>query len=539
MSRKKTYHEYRQDPKVRFPAVAYVLDRKAVYITFSLVALLALGFTIKIGWDSYSRSIQEPEVVTPYLDLESVSSTGRTWAAELAAQNPADIAEWAISENTKPQTVIDSKICANIADLSTSLLSTHVASGKGVQTRIQVYGAGQAFKQFESYRAALDVCFNGVSAEKVSETTVARFPGGFIMTSGDAIIGVSTTEDLVDPLMNFYVTKMEETLKNSKCLSLSVVTADANRSFFYDRETYTGLEEKKPLETQVDIAALPTPTEIVLNEVENPDAVTPEAPLPSNFPQLPKTTANKPSIPTPVPNETAFAGDAAYKIADSQGPGCGWAWSAQSAPIYSEDELEAAKNASIRSTQEMLNANAANYVGNKIKWALQMAEIAPTADRWNTFVNQTNTVHEKWSWLEMQRAELEPFWFDYVAQHEYWSTFDARKAAAKTQFEEELKRCETDQKALEDWEEEWGDEYREQNKPKPSPSASPEPTRSAKPTATPSPSPTIKIPEKPAGCDTPPERPAIIDTEKPAEPQPPVVPEGVTVPNSWPNPKKS
>lgn len=547
MRSKKTYREYREDDTVKFPAVSYVLDRKALYITFSLIALLAFGLVVKVGWDSYNKAIEEPEVITPYLDMEPASSPGRTWAAELTARNPAGLSEWAVSENTKPQTVIDSKYCSNIADLSTSLLSTHKASGSGVETRVQVYGAGQAFKQFEAYTNVLDTCFNGVSAENVSQSTVARFPGGFLLTAGDGIVGVTAPEELIDSLIDFYVSSTESTLTDSKCVALNVYTNDAFRSFFYDRDSYTGLEETKPLETQVNISGLPTPTEIKLNEIANTEAIVPEAPLPADFPVLPKKAVEKPSIPGSVKDEAGFAKKAAYKIADFDGPGCGWEWSAQAPPVYSKPELESARKAAIKSTQESLDVTAQSYVRTKVDWALQIASILPKADRWNSYVNQTNSVHEKWYWLEAEREALRPAWFDYIAQHEEWSTFDARKAEATRLFDEASKKCEADEKALEEWEDKWGKLAEEREKQlekerlekekkesekdsKPSKSPSPSPTPSA------SPSPTVEIPEKPAGCDTPPERTEIMDQEKPAEPIAPDVPKGVTIPQSWPNP---
>lgn len=105
------------------------------------------------------------------------------------------------------------------------------------------------------------------------------------------------------------------------------------------------------------------------------------------------------------------------------------------------------------------------------------------------------------------------------------------------------------------WEEEWGDLWAEQqaaiNNPVEEESVEPteEPTEGSEsatesPTASPEPEDDtttedildLDIPEKPAGCSTMPDRPAIVDQAKPAEPQAPDIPEGVTIPDSWEKP---
>lgn len=542
MRSKKTYEEYKKDRNVKFPVAAWILDRSTLYVAVAIVALLAIGGFAKLGWDSYSRAIQEPEVISPYIDMESASSTGRTWAKELASKAPTGVTTWALNEKTKPQPFVDYKICPTVAEIPTTLLSTHIASGEGIETRVQVYGAGQATAQFDTYINALNSCFGETTIQTSGNTRFAEFPGGFVITAGDAIVGSTTADpNRYDAILDFYLNNVERTLEETGCIALAPAASDAKRSFFYDRESYIGLEEKEELESNVNIAGLPTPAEIKLNEIANENAILPEAPLPPDFPELPKNEVKPPVIPTSVQDQSMFAGVAVYKIADTKGPGCGWDWSAQESPVYDDKSLENMKKNSIQQTKNDVDSKAIDYVKTKINWALQVAAIAPAADDWNIFVNKTNEVHEKWEWLENERAKVQTDWYNYVAAHDDWFTFDERKAAAIKQFEEDTKKCEADKKALEDWEDKWEElaEEREKEKEKenPEPSKSPSPSPSASISPTPSPSPTVEIPEKPVGCDTPPERPEIADQEKPQEPQPPFIPVGVTIPQSWPVPK--
>lgn len=538
MRSKKTYSEYRNDPEVRFSALRWVMDRKTPYVIVALVSALALGLVLKAGWDSYTRSIQDPDVESPYMELISSESKGMLWAKDLVSQNPASLPEWSVSESLKPQAAVDSQICSGMSELPTSLLATRSASGSGVSTRVQVYGAGQAYRQFESYAATLNSCFGELPIERSGNSSFVKYPQGFLITAGDGIVNVSAPEGLYDQTLAFYLSEVETTLSNSECASISSTSEDAKRSFFYNSSEYAGLREKQTLESTVDISALPSPSALEMSDIERMFVAVPEAPLPKDFPELPKATVQKPTLPNAPEDKDAFIADADYQVPDDIGPGCGWEWSAQKSPVYNLSELEEEREYTLRATQDNLNTNAKDYVKNKINWAVQVAGIAPSVDRWNAYANSVNKTHERWEWLNAEREALLPRWNDYIEEYEYWDSFDERKALATKEYEEAVKKCEADEKALEEWKEKWekkAKEREEAEKKKPTPS--PSPSSSSSPTPTPSKS--EDVPEKPEGCDTPPVKPEIIDVEKPAEPEAPEIPEGVTIPQSWKNPKSS
>jgi hypothetical protein len=544
MRSKKTYREYQESESIKFPAAAWLLDRVGIYVTVLLIAVIALGSFMKLGWDSYNAAIKPPEVITPYADVTPVSFVGKTWAEKLISMNPASLPDWAVDKSTKPRPVIDAKNCSAAGTVPVSLLSTHVATSAGTDVRVQVYGAGQAAKQFSDYTSTLGSCFGTMDSQNSGKTTFAIFPKGFILTSGDAIVGVFTVNNqLRDKLLDFYLNNVESSLVESGCLALNATAADANRNLFFNKDQYTGLESTVNLETSVDTANLPTPTNLKLNEVEDLSAVVPEAPLPANFPELPKTTVQRPQIPAALKTEDAFKAPAKFQVLDEQGPGCGWNWTAQMSPDLDLQKLATEKNNSIQRTQGLLDGNATNYVSGKINWALQLASLAPSVDIWNAYANQTNTVHKKWQWLETERMKLEGPWRQYVVDHDEWLTFDQRKVDALKKFDEDFKKCQKDEKALEDWERDWKDIAEKQAKDKAKAEADAKDAEKNKPTASPTPTPTatatataVTIPPKPAGCDTPPEEPEIASQERPEEPKAPVIPKDVTIPASWPAP---
>lgn len=531
----------------KMAAIRYFFDRTYIYsfIAIFVVATIGVGFYVKGGLDSLDRIVADPEINSPYQNIEMANSTGKNWAMELIKKKPTNVQKWETTDSSKPQHAIDPKTCGSIKDIPTSLLSTYTGLGSGTETRIQTYGAGQAAKNFNAYTTAISDCQQVETAsDKIS--AVSKFESGFIMTMGDAIIGVKTTNNTErDNILKFYMDEAEKSLKASKCLALNVTEKDSSRSFFYDPKSYTGLTKDKELSTQVSIKELPVPTSIKLKNLEETTVTEPEAPLPDGFPKLPKDE-EKPTLPSDVENKTAFDGKAIYQIADENGPGCGWGWSAQAAPIYDQAKLKKAEETSIIKKQNELNDQAQKYVDSKLQWSFNMALMAPAVDNWNNYVNKINNVHEKWDWLTKEREKIKTDWYNYVSAHNDWSSFDGRKDDASKKYDESLKQCKAKQDELSAWEEKWGEIYDEQKKAELLPT--PEPTENKEEgtdeEVTPSPTPTpeqtekpkVDIPEKPAGCTVLPEKPAILDQTKPAEPQAPKIGSGVTIPQSWPQP---
>lgn len=545
MRSKKTYREYRESESVKFPAAAWLLDQVGVYVIILLVALIAIGSFMKMGWDSYTAAIKPPEVITPYADISPASFVGKTWAEKLIAMNPAALPAWTVDKSAKPRPIIDPKNCPADAAAPISLLSTHVATGNGTDVRVQVYGAGQAAKQFEDYLTSFGPCFGKMNAENSGKTTFAVFPRGFILTSGDAIIGAYTVNDQVrDALLDFYLKNVESSLIESGCLALNSKADDATRNLFFSKDQYTGLKGITELESSVDTANLPTPTGLKLTEIEDLSAVIPEGPLPASFPTLPKITVQKPQIPAALKTETDFKSSATYQIVDDKGPGCGWDWTAQVSPELDLKKLENERNNEILKAQGAIDGSANTYVSGKINWALQLAALAPNVDSWNVFANQTNTVHKKWQWLEIERSKIESAWRQYVVDHDEWLTFDQRKSDALKKFDEDFKKCQKDEKDLSDWNRDWKDISEKQAKDKAKSEEDARDEEKNKPTASPTPTPSatttepsVTVPPKPAGCDTPPVEPEIATQIKPEEPKAPIIPKDVTIPSSWPTPK--
>lgn len=555
MARKK-YSDYKADPTIKIPIVAWLFNRGALqllYTGFAAFSVLAMVLLYSSGANAWKRITTEPQDVSPYQEIEALNSPGRDWAESFIAKSPADLSGWTVSDIVKPQN-ITAPDCAFNDNPSTSLLSTHTASSGEAQVRVLLYGAGQAGADFDKYVALLKECSNvEIIDEEFGRT--AKFKNGFITTMGDVIVNfVGTDNTQRDKLHEFYYNELVSSLKEYSCLDLDVNSTDDTRSFFYNPDTYGGLKETTVVETQVDIKNVPTVSSLSVDEIQNPGTIMPEAPLPQDFPELPKEEVAKPSLPQAVEDKDDFKADAIYNIADTNGPGCGWAWSAQKAPVYDESKLMIDKNSAIVENQNNVDTKAQEYVNSKNDWALKTVLVMPSVNSWNKYSQDVNNVHDRWDWLNTERDKLYQPWHDYVREHNDWAGFDGRKSDALTKYNEKLQVCLDTQETYLEWEEKWGELYAQQQAgltAPVSPPTTPEPTETPTDPENPSDSPTeapkpttqpttpekpIDVPEPPENCLTLPERPAIIDQEKPAEPMAPEIPAGVTIPDSWDKP---
>lgn len=531
MSRRK-YREYKQDDSIKTPLFAWLMDRSIIYVAVFATAGMFVGGFLKEGYDSFQSVVAEPEVDSPYQDIVATNSPGMNWAYSLINKKPTTVEEWKVSDSKNPRHLFDVSRCSGQGDVPATVLATYSASGSSIETRIQVYGAGQAAAQYEIYKKVYNNCFDKVESAENELGSTVKFDKGFVITLGDSIISVTAPDnDVRDELLKFYLDEASQSLVESGCIALTVTSDDANRSFFYNPDSYTGLLEKKTISTQIGIDDLPSPEIFDLSDIDDTSAVEPEAPLPEDFPSLPKEV-DKPTIPSDVEDKDNFDKVAKFKIVDSKGPGCGWAWSSQKSPTYDNDALISERENSVKAAQTASNEEASIYVQSKRDWAFNVALILPQADAWNKYVAKVNKVHKKWAWLDHERSLIKDSWYKYVEEYNDWLSFDDRKKDASDAYDKELEECKAKQDDLNAWEEEWGDLYDQQEAEKDNPTESPEP--SDEPSS--SPTPTVVIPERPEGCTNIPERPSILDEDKPDEPQPPSIPAGVTIPDSWAKP---
>lgn len=548
-AKKKSYRELKADPVIKAPLAAWVLDRKALYISVTLVGCLAAGAFVYQGWEAYGAITAPVEKDTPYLTVDPAESAGARWATSVL-NGGNGIEGWELRGLTQPSHgFLQDATGGTAGEVPITLLATQLASAGEVKALAQVYGAGQARKQYDLYVSKLSAQ-GPVESKQISDSGVfgARFERGFILLAGDAIVGVQTLDDAQrEELLAEYLSEVESTLPESGCVNISAADG-SKRSLYFDAKSFEGLQETREVDPEVNTDYLPTLQALGTNEIADPYASTPEAPLPESLPALPPEV-KKPTLQNAPPAIDDFTEIASYRVQDPIGPGCGWDWSAQNPLEDDVESLRATEADTVTKLQNDVNGKAQSYVDSQISWARIVALTTPKLDSWNNYVGTVNAIHDRWAKLTRDREALRPLWDTYLANYESWSTFDARKAAAQQSYDASLAQCIVTRETHDEWELEWGsgplrekqDAWREEQEALiPEPSASPSPN----PTATPSPQPTAQVPTtpmptappEPADCAFDPAEPLILDQQKPAEPAAPAIPEDVTIPNSWPKP---
>lgn len=542
MSRR-SLQSFKDSSTVKTPHIAWLWDRKIIYVISMTVAAIFIGSFLWKGYATYQHIITPPKVSSQYMSVSAKNSPGMSWARTFIAKKPPTVTTWNVNESKKPIHLFNNCSAGNIPS---TLLGGLQASGNSTTTTVQIYGSGQAVAQFDAYKKMYRQCFTHFSDDSSSSTKLLKFDNGFVMSMGDAMVGVLTSDNTGrDKMISFYESEMRSSLLGSNCLSLSETAADATRSFYFNAARYKGFFKRQTVSTKVDINNLAVPQKITLASVDNDEVQQPEGPLPEGFPKLPRTV-QRPTIPSTVKTVDHFDETAQYKIADENGAGCGWVWSGQTPPVYDTTKLADDKKDALAEAQQKIDSLAESYVSDKRNWAYQVMTVLPQADQWNAYVKNVNAVHSKWSWLNTQREIIEPAWNDYVAAHDEWFTFDARQKAASDSYDKALQKCKTEQDALTEWEKKYGNSTVQQpdsSEPEsvPSPSAVTAPSSRPAPSAGPTPSsaPTSSVPPMPSGCTTVPERPLILDQQRGPEPTAPKIPDGATIPNSWPKPRTS
>lgn len=549
----KSYSEYKADPTVKTPALAWLLDRKALYVSVAVVGALGCGMLGWQGYQSLERITAEPVEDSPYADVKPVASPGLTWGADFVKDAPAGVKKWTVVEATTPSHGLLNDQCSTLDTPNVAMLASYSASGSGVKLLAQVYGAGQARKSFEQYATEFASCA-GFERGAVGDSGIEQFTFGDVVvyTAGDALVAVEASDaSQLKKLKDFYATKMKTSLEDSKCLSLESSEDDALRSFYVDKDAYKGYYNSEQLKTRVDVGDLPTVTGLELSDVKDVYATEPEAPLPDDMPELPKEVT-RPAVAEQIPEQTDFSKTVSFLVRDDDGPACGWAWSGVTAPEYDDEELKAGEKNALRDGQNTVDTDALNYVEDNVHWAIGTAQTAASIDDYNIYVKKLNEVHSRWNWLEGEREKLKTPWYNYVEAHDNWSTFDARKKSATEDYNEAVEECKAANDAVEKWEDKWRDKYEEQKearekeeaKPSPAPTPSPSPSDgggeeqpSPEPTETRDPILDVDIPDRPEPCESEPVPEPIVNQNKPDEPEAPAIPKGVTIPNSWPEPQ--
>lgn len=555
MKRKKTFKQLREDPVIKHPILAWLMDRAMLHtVVVAITVIMVAGFVIE-GYQSLQRMMTDAATPSDYMEIVAEDTPAASWAASFVRS--VDLGdEQRVSDSLKPTHGFLSESLINVGELPVTLIGSATAEAENdVAIVAQTFGAGQARKQFDKYVSLLGT---SETATRSSNALISTDSGTIrIGVVGDALIALRAPLGMIDARFNKVMEVAETSLTESGCKALDADTDQSRRSMYYNKDAFTGLLVTEIVKTQVNLESLPNIKIPEITNIASPGKQKPEGPFPMDFPNVPENTPTKPSLTSAPEVGSRFQKNVTYRVPDLDGPGCGWAWSGQKPTVEDESNLKAEQDAALRLAQEEINYNAQEYVDSVLSWARKSIILAPQSEQWNRHTDKVNKVHEAWQKLEYDRVAIKPLWDEFLRLHEDWRTFPQRQADADKLFSEAQDRCAADTQELDEWNEEnselvedyllaYGDweqseaqklaEYEEELAEWMS---LPEGERGERPVKPePTDPPNDPRDDRPAGCEDVPERPAILDQQRPPEPQPPVIPEDVTIPYSWGQPRE-
>lgn len=344
------------------------------------------------------------------------------------------------------------------------------------------------------------------------------------------------------------------------CVSLELPVSDSTRSPYVDANAYTGWQRGREVTLNPDAPGLapgylPKDQPVSGRSVPRgnvppsmavaPDAAVPGAPLDVAVVTLPKQPL-EPFTPASLPAAVEHPGAAPQappvpatsttvpeRVRDEDGPGCGWDFTGQKAPVYDDTAEKQRADGLAAEAHAKLVAERIAYQNARSVYLVAYADYAYRVQKYNEYAGQVAAVAAAWDDLNQKRAVYRAALDAYYRDLDNYENFFDRKAQAQVDYEAALQRCvdqdkrrEQYEKDLETWEkamEEWEARQRERTPATPGPTPMPTPTAN-------DPAPVKPVFEETETC--PPTRPAILDQREPVQPTPPAKPD-VPLPSSW------
>lgn len=410
-------------------------------------------------------------------------------------------------------------------------------AGRQVVVSVTTYTAGQGAVALNGWSTLLGDCRSG--SDSVGRYAVAT-PGAdgvvawvrpdsgatgaatmFLWRRGDVLAAVtspSANPDGLGVLAAQVDTALLATLAG-RCADVGSSLADAARSPWVSRESFTGLTQPLP------IAVTPSPTPLAQPDAAIvPDTYTP-SPLPSiSYPVRPYDPIWPADLPLPVgsplapirPSPAPSATTVAARVDDPTGPGCGWAFTGQVRPPYDEATEASLTQARAEQAQEELVARQAQWQSDLVAWWREVPLYEQQAALFVGYADAVRLVADAWDRINQERLDYADAVAAYDAAAMARNEFLARQDAARVAYEEAVLAC--------------GSTPSPTPTPTPTDSVTPDPT----PTGVPVPSFTpVPDPSTPIGTGCPPEVPTILyesPPELPAVPTPPADPRPSVLP---------
>lgn len=419
--------------------------------------------------------------------------------------------------------------------VQTGASPTYTATGTATGTldvSARAYPAGGGAVAFEDMTQAVLGCSSaslststsnlGVEVVQVSTTKTTSLVwrrGDVLMVATITSHGQPTSADPVVPALTRLDRSLDAALATT-CPDQRAGVEEARRSPYVNRKAFYGnyrVEQVQRQDTGEMTAEARTTDPVVPIPGKHFDAPD-ESVLPT--PPVPALTSGPTSLPVPVPSPTEPKAPAAtakdsvslkHKIADPTGPGCGWAFTGQSAPTFDATTADAAFAQEAATAQAAMAQAWSRWQDAKVAYYAAYAKYATKATAYQTYAAQVEQVRAAWAVVDQARAQYHAALQTYTKAVAALAQWKADRAQARAAYKAAVALCRTQVPP--------GPTQPTPTSPSGTPTSPVDPTvpvTPTVPTATASSTPTVP----PMVCPAP--RPKILDATAPTVPASPV-----------------
>lgn len=486
-------------------------------LTLTPLLISGVGFTVV---DSVYKIPEEKTAESPYRNVVAQNSMGSSWLDSFLGTQPfshslgGDITQWSKTTATRTLIPSDETNCVSPQPMPPYILDVQGAKNNLIEVNAAITQPGLSkdiINRYEERAADCNVKFKRVSEDEVelgNDTTLLFYGDTIVSLSFDKVKNMSKTDK--DQIVEETRQAIMRTLEQSQCLSISTSVNDKYRNIYYtvDNEP-VGLFKDEEVLTTVDLENLPTLSTVEEKLVNYPNLTKPEAPYPVDFPDVPAKQEMPEILELPQMTNDVYAKNINYEIVDENGAGCGWSWAInQESPVYDKEKLTNEANTLRNDALKEVNVKASEFVNNYMDSFSVVLNQQVDIVKWNNYVDNVNSVHNRWNELTEARKSIKTSYLNYVNSYNSWLTFDERKNMALETFKKMNDEC----IRREEEHAQWLEKKKENSANRVNNANSAD--------------------KEPIVCSFGVPRPSILDTDKPAEPTF-NIPEGVTIPNSW------
>ena len=531
-----------------------------------------------IGESEAEEEVVEEESDRVPID-PSVTSPAEAMLVDLFREPIGDLSEPIVDIQGTPNNALN-WVCRYTPEPAPALGASAVHSSERASVTLHAFGAGQGKYALRNAQQQVASCDNrqGNAGINSSASPASSYDGfsAYLSTNsnnsivgffaiGDVLVSVSApSSSAVNRISNAYASALNDHM-TPICESLTYDVSDSVRSPYYNLEDYVGWERGR----EVDIDFLTAP-ELVPGVISDSDVsgqslpvghFPSDSPILANFEQgeaLGEDTFSMPSRPLPPvpvdieqeapelvsmpsrPSEPATQTVIPERVEDPVGPGCGWAFVGQSAPVWDATEERERVDAAEAETRAELREDYRSYLQRYLSYPYNYAEYALSVEEHNDYISHLREVAQEWDRINAVRAEYRALLDEYWELVEQREDFIARQEAAQEEYDEDVAICEAREEELEEQleeqrrqAEEEAEEQRRQEEEEESDSEEDNGDEStedeeSEESEEPEPEPIEEI-----ELDCMPDRPSILDEQVPPMPTPPTEPTDVPLPDQW------